>query len=120
MEVRWLPFAQKQLKVVVQYVVDNFGEMTAKKSLQTILSKVEALSTCPDRGVWDKKFSTSEIRVRHLNIGPNVVYYLIDRDEVVVIGYALQTISYDYKQDDTIRFGQLCVKRVRCLYFLLL
>lgn len=85
MEVRWLPFAQKQLKVVVQYVVDNFGEMTAKKSLKTILSKVEALSTCPDRGVWDKKFSTSEIRVRHLNIGPNVVYYLIDRDEVVVI-----------------------------------
>ena len=85
MEVRWLPFAQEQLKVVVQYVADNFGEMTAKKSLKGILTKVEALSTSPERGVWDKKFSTLDIRVRHLNIGPNVVYYLIDQDDVVVI-----------------------------------
>lgn len=37
MEVRWLPFAQEQLEVVVRYVVDNFGEMTAKNSLQSIL-----------------------------------------------------------------------------------
>ena len=51
MEVRWLPFAQEQLKVIVQYVVDNFGEMTAKKSLQTILTKVAALGSCPDIGV---------------------------------------------------------------------
>ena len=58
MEVRWLPFAQKQLKVVVQYVVDNFGEMTAKKSLKTILSKVEALSTCPGLGVLDNFFES--------------------------------------------------------------
>ena len=85
MEVRWLPFAQEQLKVVVQYVADNFGEMTAKKSLKGILTKVEALRKSPESGVWDKKFSTSDIRVRHLNIGPNVVYYLIDQYEVVVM-----------------------------------
>ena len=85
MEVRWLPFAQEQLKAIVQYVVDNFGEMTAKKSLQTILTKVAALGSCPDIGVWDIKFSTVQTKVRHLNIGPNVVYYLVDQDEVVVI-----------------------------------
>lgn len=48
MEVRWLPFAQEQLKVVAQYVIDNFGEMTAKKSLRSILSKVEALGVKSD------------------------------------------------------------------------
>lgn len=85
MEVRWLPFAQEQLKVVVQYVVDNFGEMTARNSLQGILDKVDVLKICPGLGVLDKKFSTPMVKVRHLNVGPNVVYYLLDQDEVVVI-----------------------------------
>lgn len=85
MEVRWLPFAQEQLEVVVRYVVDNFGEMTAKNSLQSILDKVDALRACPKRSVWDKKFSTSLVKVRHLNIGPTVLYYLLDQEEVVVI-----------------------------------
>ena len=85
MEVRWLPFAQEQLEVVVRYVVDNFGEMTAKNSLQSILDKVDALRDCPERSVWDKKFSTPLVKVRHLNIGPTVLYYLLDQEEVVVI-----------------------------------
>ena len=69
----------------MQYVIDNFGEMTAKKSLKSLLDKVDTLKTCPDLGVWDKKFSTPLVKVRHLNVGPNVLYYLVDQDEVVVI-----------------------------------
>ena len=69
----------------MQYVVDNFGEITAKKSLRRILDKVNELRKNPDIGIWDKKFSSDGIKVRHLNIGPNMVFYLIDRYEVVVI-----------------------------------
>ena len=70
----------------MQYVVDNFGEITAKKSLRRILDKVNELRKNPDIGIWDKKFSSDGIKVRHLNIGPNMVFYLIDdRCEVVVI-----------------------------------
>ena len=85
MVVRWLSFAQDQLKDVVQYVIDNFGEMTAKKSLRRILDDTDTLGKYPTKGIYDKKFSKNGIEVRHLNIGPNMVYYLIDEDEVVVI-----------------------------------
>lgn len=85
MVVRWLSFAQDQLKDIVQYVIDNFGEMTAKKALRRILDDTETLGKYPTKGIYDKKFSKNGIEVRHLNIGPNMVYYLIDEDEVVVI-----------------------------------
>ncbi|MBM0130900.1 type II toxin-antitoxin system RelE/ParE family toxin [Segatella copri] len=85
MELRWLPFASEQLRADMQYVVDNFGEITAKKSLRRILDKVNELRKNPDIGIWDKKFSSDGIKVRHLNIGPNMVFYLVDRYEVVVI-----------------------------------
>ena len=56
MVVRWLTFAQDQLKGVVQYVMDNFGVMTAKKSLRKILNDTDTLGkyriTC--KSVWIK------------------------------------------------------------------
>ena len=72
-ELRWLPFASEQLRADIQYVVDNFGEITAKKSLRRILDKVNELRKNPDIGIWDKKFSLDVIKVRHLNIDPNMV-----------------------------------------------
>lgn len=54
MELRWLPFASEQLRADMQYVVDNFGEKTAKKSLRRILDKVNELRKNPDIGIWDK------------------------------------------------------------------
>ena len=85
MELRWLPFASEQLRADMQYVVDNFGEITAKKSLRRILDKVNELRKNPDIGIRDKKFSSDCVKVRHPNIGPNMVFYLVDRYEVVVI-----------------------------------
>ncbi len=85
MELRWLPFASEQLKVVAEYVKDNFGEFTAKKSIRKILDKVNGLKLSPDTGIWDKKYSTNKVKVRHLNVGPNMVFYLVDENEVVII-----------------------------------
>lgn len=85
MEVRWLPFALEQLNVVLQYVIDNFGENTARKSLKEILKQIGGLKDFPDSGIWDKRFSKAGKKIRHLNVGPNVVYYLVDLEEVVVI-----------------------------------
>ena len=36
----------------MQYVVDNFGEITAKKSLRRILDKVNELRKNPDIGIF--------------------------------------------------------------------
>lgn len=84
MELKWLPFASEQLKVVAEYVKENFGETVAKKSIRKILDKVNGLRLSPDTGIWDKKYSSDKIKVRHLNIGPNMVFYLVDDDEIVV------------------------------------
>ena len=57
MELRWLPFASEQLRADMQYVVDNFGEITAKKSLRRILDKVNELRKNPDnRNLGQKVF----------------------------------------------------------------
>ena len=85
MVVRWLTFSQDQLKDVVQYVIENFGEMTARKSLRKIMDDTDSLGKYPTKGIYDKKFSKKSIEVRHLNIGPNMVYYLIDENEVVIL-----------------------------------
>lgn len=85
MEVTWLPFAQNQLKAVMQYVRDNFGENIARKSFREIMRRVDELRNFPDIGILDRQFSAKEVMVRHLNIGPNVVYYIEDLNEIVVI-----------------------------------
>ena len=73
------------MKGVVQYVMDNFGVMTAKKSLCKILNDTDTLGKYPTKGIYDKKFSKNGIEVRHLNTGPNMIYYLIDENEVVIL-----------------------------------
>lgn len=85
MEIKWLPFATEQLAHVIQYVADEFGRSVALRTLKRIQNKVNRLQRFPESGTWDKAFSTSQRIVRHLNIYPNIVFYLIDEDEVVVI-----------------------------------
>ncbi len=85
MEVEWLPFASKQLKEIIAYITENFGENTAKKSLRKIFDRLNHVGRYPESGIWDEKFSTANITIRHLNIGPNIIFYLVDNDHLVVI-----------------------------------
>ncbi len=85
MEVKWLPFASKQLKEVVEYVKENFGETTARKSLNKILDKLNWVKKYPESGILDEKFSTASITIRHINVGPNLLFYFFDNENIVVI-----------------------------------
>ena len=85
MEIIWSDIANRHLDSVVEYIEENFGPMTVAKTLDRIDKKVNALAKFPERGVLDLKYSTSEYTVHHINVDPNVIYYMLYPD-VIVIG----------------------------------
>ena len=94
MEIVWSDLGAGLFKAVLEYVENNYGENVAR---HRITEKVEQLKYFPGIGVKDfdlepTEFSSS-IDVRHLILYPNIVYYLIDGDEVVIIAvlHALQS-----------------------------
>lgn len=92
MEVTWSDLALQQLYAVVDYVEDNFGVITAKKTLDRIIEGADQLKKYADHGIYDAKFTSlvakKQMVIRHLLIVPNRVYYLIDANKVVIIGIA--------------------------------
>ena len=84
MDVIWSRAALHHLKEIAEYVADNFGTSTALKSVVKIQNKVNTLGNFPQSGVLDRKYSTSEYTVHHFAIAPNVVYYMLYSDAVVI------------------------------------
>ena len=89
MEIVWSDLGAGLFKAVLEYVEDNYGENVARQTFHRITEKVEQLKYFPGIGVKDfdlepTEFSSS-IEVRYLILYPNIVYYLIDGDEVVII-----------------------------------
>ena len=90
MEVIWSDLALQQLDAVVDYVEENFGVMTARKSLRKILEKTDELAVYAGHGIYDAKYTSlvadEQMVIRHLFIAPNRIYYLVDTDKVVIMG----------------------------------
>ncbi len=90
MEVIWSKTALRHLGDIVQYVADNFGQTYALKSVERIQKKVESLRRFPESGVLDRRFSTKDYTVHHISLAPNVLYYVVF-PEAVVIGIIVHT-----------------------------
>lgn len=84
-EIQWSTLAKKQLRDVGQYVLENFGERTAIKTLERISKKVEGLYRFPESGSYDKKYSTEFYTVRHLILHPNIVYYIQEGNRITIM-----------------------------------
>ena len=93
MEVIWSQAALQHLRAIAEYVADNFGQGTAVKTVERIQKKANTLATFPERGLLDRKYSTREYSVRHFKIAPNVVYYILYPNTIViaVIAYTKQS-----------------------------
>lgn len=87
MEIVWSSLAVEHLIYVLNYVEEQFGVLTAQKTHQKIISKVNQLIKFPQIGIPDFNFfsAVGELEVRYLILSPNIVYYLIDGNEVVVV-----------------------------------
>lgn len=58
MEVIWSDLALQQLDAVVDYVEENFGVLTARKTLRKILEKTDSLAVYSEHGIFDAKFTS--------------------------------------------------------------
>lgn len=88
MEVIWSKLAVEQLSDITEYVEVNYGVNTAKKMVKNIKEKVGRLLLHPSIGIPDYKFSSSndkEIIIRHIQVFPNVLYYIVKSDKILVI-----------------------------------
>ena len=83
--------------------------LTAQKTRQKDTRQSKSLAKHPYIGIIDSDFSIlfNNITVRHLKLSPNVIYYLIDENRIVIAAMlhskqspetVLQTISEFLKQ----------------------
>ena len=84
MEVIWSDMSLQHMKGIAQYVADNFGQKTAVDSLLRIQKKANGLVKFPEQGVLERKYSTNEYTVHHINVDPNVIYYMVYPDAIVI------------------------------------
>lgn len=80
--------AKKQLRDIAQYVADNFGDKTAQKAIDEIQKKTNGLLLFPESGSFDKKLSTDRYVVRHVTKRPNLIYYIVDDDAIIIMAIA--------------------------------
>ena len=76
--------ASLHLSSLLEYVEEHFGSKTVQNTLDRIDKKVNALVKFPEQGVLERKYSTAEYTVHHINVDPNVIYYMVYPDAVVI------------------------------------
>ena len=84
MEVIWSDSSKYDLKNIAEYVADTFGQRTAVKVLEKLQAKANGLLLFPESGILDRKYSTNEYTVHHLNVDSNVIYYMLFPDAIVI------------------------------------
>ena len=85
MEVIWSDLALQDLTEIAEYVSENFGDRVAYTSVEKLQEKVSRLKLFPESGVLDRKLSSLDFSVHHLIVEPNVIYYLLETDRIVVM-----------------------------------
>lgn len=84
MEIEWSLFASKQLDAVLDYVENEYGANTAKKTFEKIDASVSTLLKNQTRGVLDEDLSDAQFTVRHLQVFPNLIYYVVKGDFIII------------------------------------
>ncbi len=85
MEVEWSLFASKQLDEVLDFVETEYGSMTAKRVAEKIDASVSRLLKFPESGILDRSLSDNQLVVRHLQLFPNILYYIVKDNFVIVV-----------------------------------
>lgn len=84
MEIIWSQASLQHLKDIAEYVANKFGQQTAIKTLEKIQKKANGLCKFPESGLLNRKYSTPEYTVHHVTIAPNVLYYMVYPDAIVI------------------------------------
>lgn len=97
MEVVWSEMSLRQVNDILDYVEEHFGNFVAQDTLDKINSKVNDLLAFPESGTPDFSYTSEvaidKILIRHVTVGPNVIYYNVVDDivNVMVIAHYRQS-----------------------------
>ena len=83
MEIVWLPSADEAFFKLLKDVEGLFGTLVAEQVSERIYSHIDLLGSVPGIGVRDFFFSNAV--VRYLVNTPNIIYYTIVFDKVVIV-----------------------------------
>ena len=85
MEIVWLASAIEDFVSLLEKVDSLFGKAVATKVKYKISSHINLLASFPCMGMRDFYFSDGKYDVRYLINTPNVIYYAISRNEILII-----------------------------------
>lgn len=85
MDVVWSDLAMRDLNDIAHYVSEHFGDSVSLKSIDKLVRKVDRLKKFPESGVLDKAYSSTAYTIHHITLNPNVIYYLLEDDVIVVM-----------------------------------
>lgn len=85
MEIEWSLFASKQLNAVLDFVEDEYGTQTARKVAEKIDASVKSLLCNNSRGILDEDLSDTQFTVRHLQVFPNLVYFVVKDNFIIIV-----------------------------------
>ncbi len=87
MEIVWSSLAVEHFLRVLEYVETSFGSSVAQKTQLKIQDKIARLEHHPRIGTPDGEYSflIDNLEVRHIILQPNIIYYLIDGDKIVIV-----------------------------------
>lgn len=83
MEIVWLSSADKAFLELLKHVEEAFGTLVAEQVSERIYSHIDLLALFPYIGVRDSRFLSIEIR--YLVNTPNIIYYTVFRDKVILL-----------------------------------
>lgn len=83
MEIVWLPSADEAFFKLLKDVESLFGALVAEQVSERIYSHIDLLASFPGIGVRDFFFFNAV--VRYLVNTPNIIYYTIVLDKVVIV-----------------------------------
>ena len=89
MEVEWSDLALAQLREVIEYVSERFGEQVALDTYYRVDTTVSRLGRFPEIGSSNGVVLSAKFPVRRLPISQNLLYYFIDTeyDKIVVLAF---------------------------------
>lgn len=73
MEVIWSRTSLKHLAEIAQYVADKFRSEYCCQIFGAASEKANALLNFPEQGTLDRKYSTPEYTVHHVNVDPKII-----------------------------------------------
>lgn len=85
MEIVWLASAIEDFVSLLEKVDSLFRKAVATKVKYKISSHINLLASFPCMGMRDFYFSDDKYDVRYLINTPNVIYYAISRNEILII-----------------------------------